>query len=870
MKGSRGDLKRQIRHRPGPEQDTKRLRNTWREVSDTGQTESTRELYQKKNTYTWARAIAKKDFDYHGYQRGGLRRSVRGVGRHPQTVVGTDLYIHGAGITTAVQYTMDEESHRIVTPRSISTDGQARVVDLTRNLTTSAAPKMELDDNVGLDICIPVDGLDPRGKSDAHQRKRNGSSMEGVQERQVWPTSRGEMDLRSPALSSRRSTSTVPDMPIQSNPEAIETGPTHKPLSTKGSMHVVGTARVHTGSDSHVDGALEGCGEPKQCPPIHRSVAKSAGIDATAQDVFDTLEEYLRGLKQARFCSSIEPVLAEGSSPYPIRLLDTTLFPEALMLHWFEEHEDYYYPTDDRVLTFNDGTNAIPMKRQHCYLPLAPISSSRLSYDAFFNLKITPDEQLIRWWSWIRSPILLSFRENGMEKGQRITNVSRTIGDELHSLLAAGVISKARSHVSMNSYLFKVRKKEDSSRLIVDCRGINAKLPKPGPMGLPSIRDVIDNILQFDYFVQFDAKNFFYQFSLENGADQVFIAGIGNKRGAFSKVSLNVLPMGFRYAPAIAQQTANLLVQNVLSTCGGYGTAWIDNFIFAAKDRQHCERMRRTFIEICKTVNLELKEIGDVTQSGEFLGIHVDLMNGVIHPAEAMQQSLSDACSVGKTWTPRTVARIVGKCMWPLYSVARTPLAKFTKTLIMLSSIGKFMAQNGSWDASFTLGPTCEEALQSMCTEAKQASFARDMAARNQKTWVWTDASNNGAGIIHEHSQARIAWSFARSEQHIFDAELITAVEGVVAAFTQSDEVTIIVDNTAAYGALVRGHSKSLRANLALEALASARTRDQQLYVGWVPTVLQRADALSRHLHHIPDRFGTPFCKRAQWIGSGG
>jgi hypothetical protein len=244
----------------------------------------------------------------------------------------------------------------------------------------------------------------------------------------------------------------------------------------------------------------------------------------------------------------------------------------------------YYGPSGAHLNVLHDGRiQKIRPSRQACVAPLASISRSRLN---FARLSALPElsSETREWWSWLSGDVI---RRNLQQRPARRRVIARKFTrDDVTDTLRWGVMQKGHTHCSHP--VFKVPKGPKESRLILDCRALNEVLPKPGDMGLPNIHDVFDSLLQCAFIAQVDAKSYFYQFPLDAEAQKWFGCTVGSQRGALQHLRFTVLPMGYKFAPGIAQQTAMHLLRNL--QWNGVKLAWVDNFLFGGESEEHVRK----------------------------------------------------------------------------------------------------------------------------------------------------------------------------------------------------------------------------------------------------------------------------------------
>jgi hypothetical protein len=248
---------------------------------------------------------------------------------------------------------------------------------------------------------------------------------------------------------------------------------------------------------------------------------------------------------------------------------------------------------------------------------------------------------------------------------------SRHMLRHLPRMLDWGVLRPA-TQVSAITNLFTVPKKDGSLRLVCDGRKVNAIMKPPPNMALPDIHEIIDHLLENRFFCTVDGKSFFYQFPVSDEVGSYFSANLAGTRGNFTQVSLTRMPMGWSWAPAIAQHTANhLLNAEGLSL----GKAWVDNFVFAGVTQKVCQDKFSCFLQRADKVNLSLDSRSpEVVSRGTLLGMEFDLTLSRYRMAPSWVDGLPERLLPHST--PRQLYRITGSCIWSGYA-RRVPLCHF-------------------------------------------------------------------------------------------------------------------------------------------------------------------------------------------------
>jgi hypothetical protein len=156
---------------------------------------------------------------------------------------------------------------------------------------------------------------------------------------------------------------------------------------------------------------------------------------------------------------------------------------------------------------------------------------------------------------------------NGPLKSGRL---SRHMRQHLHAIIGMNVASLVDgSETLVEMPLFTIEKKDGSLRLILDCRNLNKVMAVPPPMKLPPLHDFIDTVLQAGVASQADGVSYFYEIPLAPPLQKYFGSRVAGARGHIFNVVMNSLPMGWSWAPAVAQAISNALVK-------GCGLAWVD------------------------------------------------------------------------------------------------------------------------------------------------------------------------------------------------------------------------------------------------------------------------------------------------------
>jgi hypothetical protein len=545
---------------------------------------------------------------------------------------------------------------------------------------------------------------------------------------------------------------------------------------------------------------------------------------------------------------------------------------------WAIQHLDFsqeewdvlggYTPKEDvdlKVTAFSSGKESritvngkgLRHHRKPCNLPLAAITENRIDLDALMTLPLAPPEELVEYMSWIRTDRIwemVQHEDYWKIKNEKRHFVSRYLDREMTLLESIGVVGRGYNSLGVEIPLFKVPKSDGGSRLIADCRGLNSLLPPPPPMGLPSIREVIKRLLRKNWLWQVDARSYFYQFRLKEEIAPLFALRVGGPRGIFSKGHLKVLPMGFKYAPGIAQWTSLHIAAN--ACIGGTSDVmipWVDNFLSGADTQEEIINLVGRFEEITKKVSLECKPTVPPARTMEALGLVLnveadDMMEHFVCLTEKYQKDLQEEMEkISGEMSARQVLQLFGKLMWPVYTIGREPLCMVPEVMDYVRHIAKEMSICPEWDKVNKIPMEVGTQLREFGFRALRYRLTlRDLEENDTEAEVWTDASSTGWGyIIQETDTMKVA-----EESHslpIFVAELLAAADALYTAKKEGKRnILSVIDNSAARNALSRGHSSSKAGDIILRRLVENLGERRAEKTAWIGTKDMIADPVSR------------------------
>ena len=442
--------------------------------------------------------------------------------------------------------------------------------------------------------------------------------------------------------------------------------------------------------------------------------------------------------------------------------------------------------------------------------------------------------------------ILLSveaFESRLLEEFSPLMRISRFMAQHRSALEESGVtaVQKERDFGTNYMPVFTVPKKDETLRFIQDCRHLNRHFMKPPPMHLPRIHDVIDHMMTNEFFAVCDARSMFYQIPLCPDTYKYFGLILGGGRGRLEHAVMTKLPMGFSWAPAIAQRISNVLMR-------GVGLAWVDNYCLTGKTLTEFEEHRHIFLQRiakdggCNVVvdDTELKPM----MQGETLGIEFDLAAKRYRMSEKWSTKIRETV-VPEDWTARTYSQIMGNVIWCSHVIKRG-LCHQPHAMAVLGEIMRMISNKEiKWDECCTrkVTPTAVEELRKLMALMGENPWIQWSAPSAHDVEIWSDASDTHAAYLIVQQQKVIAALVRETRgEHIFLEELSIALDAIEeASRIGARKAKLFIDNAPAGGAIDKNVSTNFTANVRL-----AKRSTLPVDTRWVSTKQQLADPYTR------------------------
>ncbi|KAJ9456147.1 hypothetical protein DIPPA_09336 [Diplonema papillatum] len=379
-------------------------------------------------------------------------------------------------------------------------------------------------------------------------------------------------------------------------------------------------------------------------------------------------------------------------------------------------------------------------------------------------------------------------------------------GMERHraTLRSCGVASDARSRPAFAMKAFTTPKKDGrTARLVLDARPLNDAMRRPPSMDLPRLRDFIAEVERHRFAMQCDGVSYFYQFPVDASISRYF--GIGMKG---CDMLLNVLCMGWSWAPCIAQRASNVLVRDL-------GLAWVDNFLVLGGTLDEAERNVAVFRKRAQAARVEVRAEGD----------------------DALWQ----------------FAEVFGGAVWAT-DILAVPRCHFAALLSFAGRLGGRMVGAAApvWDEVVDVPPSARRELGALRKIVRENPWVVGGVPEDTGSVLWTDASSRAWAALLE-AEGRFVdgrqgvFAGPDADAHINLKEMLAFAEGVVRLCWAPGAQRCRIDNAAVVGAVAKGSSSSYAANRVLSrSLRVAGRRGIVLRPDWVPSGGQLADPYTR------------------------
>jgi hypothetical protein len=433
--------------------------------------------------------------------------------------------------------------------------------------------------------------------------------------------------------------------------------------------------------------------------------------------------------------------------------------------------------------------------------------------------------------------------------------------------------------------LFAVDRTDGKLRLIFDGRELNDMIVRPPRTRLGPIGDELASMCHDDnvqHLVTLDFKSWFVQLAPDQRVADVFFRSSLQEYG---DVVVTGLPMGFAWAPVIAQSVATaftrVVVRDVLPEVVVYCQhVYIDNIIFGVKTAADAERVKSKCEEVAAKWGIVIKSSSwEVGPSVTWRGVVVDAARGQARLVDRFVLKVQEAVAAAQkvAWDLRISDTIpIISCLIYATYVRDMPLASLVEPLRLLSRLAASLQKDD-------IDPAHRQRW------SRAAAMKAEEMAKSLGEW-WTPL-RRGAGKEHPrltgisdaagpsedgtsrcwayayHSQDRMVLHVEDigDEKDIFTLELKAMIEGVIDAGEPdtsdgpSGSLHWSCDNLRALFVLNRGWSALWSANQMLMSWHDkVKTKYDTISAAYVQSACNVVDPFTRATQ--PGRREAPAC----------
>lgn len=475
------------------------------------------------------------------------------------------------------------------------------------------------------------------------------------------------------------------------------------------------------------------------------------------------------------------------------------------------------------------------------------------------------------------------------------------------------------------SKLFLVPKTDTVSRIILDCRGLNALCDRPPKLLFASVQDVFRMLAFFEhtFTATADFRHWFYQLPLAKPLRDLFCLQCGP-----NTYRLKVWAMGFSWSPFIAQSISMTIARGAIENVEGWWAVaptrdtsapppfwmvctrnttyqlllrgeirgfvlfWYDNLLVIADSEEVRERLRRSIQEVALEYNAEWKGIetndGFVVDKDavSYLGFEArkeSPQHWTWRHVEDNREAWTSLTHDPPTWLK--AAQMIGVLIWD-WLVAGARKGTLGPVLAVARRIGRQNLRSPKdWNRkppAHGVGITEKEweelliRIRRACSSTLNRYEGHVPSAFNREILLASDAMDKrgaGAWLKGGHISPRVIWvsEFGEAgDKHINWKETKAAIATLKAAMQKRPGkytlYIIAVDNTVACAVLKAGYvpwDPELTAELT-HLRQVLRTQGSDYLVVHIPGNMQPADEPSRGQELLPGKVGAA----VEWLES--
>jgi hypothetical protein len=409
------------------------------------------------------------------------------------------------------------------------------------------------------------------------------------------------------------------------------------------------------------------------------------------------------------------------------------------------------------------------------------------------------------------------------EHNQPITKLSRDMLRHKRALFR-GLLAIPDEDPVITMSLFTVAKKDGTERPVQDGRPLNERMEKPPKAEIPFLTKVRDDILDAKFVGRCDARGYFYQFPLGKRIRKYFGVKLCGMRGATVTGVMARMPMGWSFAPAVAQHVSNFLME-------GLGVAYVDNFFILADTLQEFVARKKLFKQRIGRYRIVVDDgLADMSETFGALGMEFSKGKGEeshfrLDPKAASTMSEyheSLATFKQQEWSVGKFLSMLGYLIWACY-ITSTRLCNIAEVIDM---VRRMWASGLNLSSPDTLAKeTCQwsdeekQVAQTWLSVFGANDWRKGPKKQHDTVTSWSDATpTTGAFMIfNSEDKMESAEQWSSEETPIFLAELDAFIRSMEECIRLGhSNITAMIDNLGLVRVINRGLSRVPEANAKL------------------------------------------------------
>jgi hypothetical protein len=424
------------------------------------------------------------------------------------------------------------------------------------------------------------------------------------------------------------------------------------------------------------------------------------------------------------------------------------------------------------------------------------------------------------------------------------TEDEHAIEEEIRALLDKKAIEPAMA-AGFRSRLFTIVKKTGDLRPVLNLRPLNQYVTQES-FKMETTKTVCSLIQKNDYLTSIDLKDAFLHVPI-SPSHRHFLQFQWKDR----LYQFRTLPFGLSLSPLVFTKILRPLLRWARRR-GIRLSAYLDDLLVMARSEEQSRRNTRLVREKLTALGFiinEKKSSLEPSQTLDHLGFSFDTRKMVLSVPKTklrdLRREATKMLNKGHT-TLKNLSSFVGKTM--ATTLAIFPARLMTRNLLALKN-SALRRPGAQWTDTVLLTVEAEENLQWWITNLRQWNGHSWIQSPPQED-VYTDASDEGWGIVIGNQTWSGQWSQEESQRHINWKELQTVFLAVTLPQVQGRMINLIIDNTTTISYINKfgGTRSPPLMEIADRVWRHCLATGTRLQTTYVPSIFNPADSPSRKL----------------------